>query len=132
MAYIQIPRDFSKVKTKVMFNLTKRQLCCFSLAAAAGVPTYLVTRQVVGNDLAVLLMIGLMLPFFFFAMFERDGQPAEVILRNYARARLWPGVRPYKNQNLYNYLHEEGSFIAHKNKAPGRVPARRNNSGKKR
>ena len=29
MAYVPVPKDLTKVKTKVMFNLTKRQLVCF-------------------------------------------------------------------------------------------------------
>lgn len=67
-----------------------------------GIPVYLLTRPVIGNSPALFLMIGLMLPFFFFAMFERDGLPFEKILRNYIRARfLWPQVRPYKTENFY-------------------------------
>ena len=31
-AYISVPRDFSKVKSKVAFNLTARQLVCFGAA----------------------------------------------------------------------------------------------------
>ena len=34
MAYVPVPKDLTKVKTKVMFNLTKRQLVCFSGGAA--------------------------------------------------------------------------------------------------
>ncbi len=30
MAYVPVPKDLTKVKTKVMFNLTKRQLICFT------------------------------------------------------------------------------------------------------
>ena len=30
MAYVAVPKDLSKVKSKVAFNLTKRQLICFS------------------------------------------------------------------------------------------------------
>lgn len=30
-SYISVPRDLTKVKSKVMFNLTKRQLICFWL-----------------------------------------------------------------------------------------------------
>lgn len=30
-AYIPVPRDLTRVKSKVFFNLTKRQLICFSL-----------------------------------------------------------------------------------------------------
>ena len=29
MAYVPVPKDLTKVKTKVAFNLTKRQLVCF-------------------------------------------------------------------------------------------------------
>ena len=36
MAFVPVPKDLNRVKTKVMFNLTKRQLICFALAAAAG------------------------------------------------------------------------------------------------
>ena len=98
MPYVQVPKDLSKVKTKLALNLTKRQLICFSGAAAVGIPVYLLTRPVIGSSPALFLMIGLMLPFFFFAMFERDGLPFEKILRNYIRARfLWP----YKTENFY-------------------------------
>ena len=29
MAYVNVPKDLSKVKSKVLMNLTKRQLVCF-------------------------------------------------------------------------------------------------------
>ena len=31
MAFVPVPKDLNRVKTKVMFNLTKRQLICFSM-----------------------------------------------------------------------------------------------------
>ena len=74
MPYVPVPKDLTKVKTKLAFNLTKRQLICFSLAGLVGLPVYFFTRGAIGNSAAVLLMIGLMMPFFFFAMYERDGQ----------------------------------------------------------
>ena len=39
-AYISVPRDLANVKTKVAFNLTKRQLICFGAAALVGVPLF--------------------------------------------------------------------------------------------
>jgi len=33
MAYVNVPKDLTKVKTKVLFNLTKRQLICFGRRA---------------------------------------------------------------------------------------------------
>ena len=32
MAYVTVPKDLTKVKSKVLFGLTKRQLACFSPA----------------------------------------------------------------------------------------------------
>lgn len=33
MPYVNVPNDLSRVKTKIAFNLTKRQLVCFGGAA---------------------------------------------------------------------------------------------------
>ena len=33
MAYVTVPKDLSKIKNKVLFGLTKRQLVCFGSAA---------------------------------------------------------------------------------------------------
>jgi hypothetical protein len=112
MAFVPVPKDLSKVKTKVALNLTKRQIICFAFAGAIGVPIYFATRGAIGNSAAILIMMGLMLPFFFLAMYERDGQPAEILLRNFIRAKLWPAKRLYKTENLYKYLEEEAKHIA--------------------
>ena len=112
MPFVPVPRDLSKIRTKIAFNLSKRQLICFSLAAAVGVPTYFITRGPLGNTGAVFLMIGLMLPFFFFAMYEKDEQAAEKILRNIVRAKWFPARRPYRTENLYQYLETEGKALA--------------------
>ena len=95
-AYISVPRDFSKVKSKVAFNLTARQLICFGAAAVVGVPLFFVLRDTAGNSGATLGMMAVMLPMFFLAMYQKNGQPAEKILRYYFQARfVRPKVRPY-------------------------------------
>ena len=35
MAYVPVPNDLSRIKTKLAFNLTKRQLICFSISFLA-------------------------------------------------------------------------------------------------
>ncbi len=75
--YVPVPKDLTTVKTKVAFNLTKRQLICFGLAAAVAVPTYFLTRGALGTTGAVMTLVIAALPFFFLAMYEKDGQPAE-------------------------------------------------------
>lgn len=102
MAYVNVPNDLSKIKTKLAFNLTKRQLICFGAAAAAGVPLYLLTRGALGNSAALLLMLAVMLPAFLLAMYERDGLPLEKVLYHIIRAKyLRPGVRLYRTENIY-------------------------------
>ena len=49
MPYVNVPNDLSKIKTKMAFNLTKRQLVCFGSAGAVGIPAYLLTRGTLGN-----------------------------------------------------------------------------------
>jgi hypothetical protein len=107
----------TKVKSKILLGLTGRQLICFGTAAAIGVPTYFFTKGVFGNSGAVLLMIVLMLPGFFVAMYEKDGMPAEKILRNILRSRFFfPAKRPYKTENFYNILEREALYTRQKPK----------------
>lgn len=104
---VPVPKDLSGIKTKVALNLTKRQLICFGSAAAVGIPFYLVTKGVLGTQGAALIMVALMLPFFFLAMYEKDGFPAEKILYFMVRQKyLMPGIRPYKSENLFKQLEE--------------------------
>ena len=112
MAYVSVPNDLSKIKTKVAFNLTKRQLLCFGAAALIGIPAYLFARSTIGNTGAMLLMITLMLPCFLIAMYERDGLPFEKVVGNIVRSKfLWPGTRPYQTQNIYAYLSTPGKEV---------------------
>ena len=117
MPYVNVPNDLSRIKSKLAFNLTKRQLLCFSGAAIIGVPTYLFTRSAIGNGGAMLLMIALMLPFFFFALYEKDGLPAEKVARNMIRSVfIRPEPRPYKTENIYAILTKEEITVEPKKK----------------
>lgn len=104
-AYIPVPRDLTRVKSKVFFNLTKRQLICFSAAALIGVPLFFLVKSTGNVSLAALSMIIVMLPLFFLAMYEKDGQPLEVIAGYFIQAKfVRPKVRPYQTDNYYDAL----------------------------
>ena len=105
MAYVNVPKDLTEVKTKVLFNLTKRQLVCFALAAVVGVPVFFLLRGTVGASASAIVMVALMLPFFLFAMYERNGQPLEEVVGNILRVNfLRPKERPYETRNYYALL----------------------------
>ena len=102
MAYVPVPKDLTKVKTKVAFNLTKRQLVCFGGGALIGVPLFFLLRGPVGNSVAAMCMMLVMLPFFLLAMYEKHGQPLEKIL-----AIIRPKERPYRTNNFYAVLERQ-------------------------
>lgn len=64
-AYISVPRDLTRVKSKVFLNLTKRQLVCFAFAASLGVPSFFLLKKTGNVSLATLGMMLIMLPLFF-------------------------------------------------------------------
>ena len=108
-AYVPVPRDLSRVKSKIIFNLTKRQLLCFGTAALIGVPVFFLIKKSTGNiSLAAISMMFLMLPLFFLAMYERDGQPLEVIARHFIETKfIRPKIRPYQTDNYYRVLERQ-------------------------
>ena len=102
MAYVTVPKDLSKIKTKVAFNLTKRQIVCLGAALLVGLPLFFLLKGSAGTTLAAMAMIVVMLPCFLFAMYERHGQPLEVVVKNIIQTKFTrPKERPYQTENFY-------------------------------
>ena len=104
-AYISVPRDLTKVKSKVAFNLTKRQLVCFGTAALIGVPLFFVLRDSGGNTAATLGMMAVMLPAFFLGYVREKrsahGKAAVVLCAGpVSRARRFAPTRPTTTMRL--------------------------------
>ena len=129
MAYVPVPKDLTKVKTKVAFNLTKRQLVCFGCGALIGVPLFFLLRGPAGNSVAAMCMMLVMLPFFMPAMSEKHGQPLERIISNILKvAVIRPKQRPYRTNNFYAVLERQANLdkevydiVRGKDKAAGRT-----------
>ncbi|MFM0789308.1 PrgI family protein [Streptococcus suis] len=118
MAYVQIPKDLSKVKAKIAFNLTKRQLIGFAVAGFVSLPVYLSIRESVGNDLAMLVFILLAFPFLFLTFYEKDGLTSEIYLKYiFLQQHYQPCVR-YK-RTLYRKIHKEEVHETRKKKKTG-------------
>lgn len=102
MAFVSVPKDLTKIKNKVVLNLTKRQLVCLVAAAAVGLPFYFLTKKYIGTSNAATGMVLLMLPAFLFAMYEKDGMPLEKVLLNMINVKFKkPAVRRYEIKNIY-------------------------------
>lgn len=102
MAFVSVPKDLTKIKNKVVLNLTKRQLVCLVVAAAVGLPFYFLTKKYIGTSNAATGMVLFMLPAFLFAMYEKDGMPLEKVLYNIINVKFKkPAVRRYEIKNIY-------------------------------
>lgn len=128
MAYVTIPKDLSRIQSKVLFGLTKRQVICFGAAALVGVPLFFLAKGSLGTTTAALCMILVMLPFFLFAMYEKNGQPLEVFLGHLIQNKfIRPKVRIYRTNNLYSalvrqsQLEQEVKRIARKGRKTGKA-----------
>ena len=108
MAYVPVPKDLSKIKTKVAFNLTKRQIVCFAVALIVGLPLFFLLKDSAGTSAASFVMIVVMLPCFLMAMYEKHGQPLEVVVKNIIQTKfVRPKERPYQTQNVYAVLEKQ-------------------------
>jgi len=108
MAYVPVPKDLNAVKTKVLFNLTKRQLICFGGGAAIAVPLFFLCKSVMSTSAASIIMIVVLLPFMLLAMYEKNGQPLEKIVWNIVQVCfLRPKQRPYRTNNFYAVLERQ-------------------------
>ena len=130
MAYVTIPKDLSRIQSKVLFGLTKRQVICFGAAALVGVPLFFLAKASLETTTAALCMILVMLPFFLFAMYEKNGQPLEVFLGHLIQNKfIRPKVRIYQTNNLYSALvrqsklEQEVKRIARKGRKTGKAYA---------
>ena len=104
-SYISVPRDLTKVKSKVFLNLTKRQIICFIVAGLIGVPSFFLIKSMAPVNVAVMSMMVIMMPIFFFALYEKNGRPLEVYLGHFIEAVfVRPKKRPYKTDNYYSAL----------------------------
>ena len=109
--YADVPKDLTKIKTKFMFNLTKRQIICFGGGALIGVPLYFLTRNVLTSSLSMMLMILVMMPFFLMALYEKNGQPLEKILHYIIQSRFArPKKRIYRTNNVYAALMRQSAI----------------------
>ena len=105
---VKVPSDLTRVKEKVMFGLTKRQVVCFSLAALIGLPTFFLLKKLnVDVSVPTFAMMAVMMPLFFVAMFEKNGDTLELIIQRVLEFKL------KKNQEtkLFDRMYENGIVL---------------------
>lgn len=103
MAYVTIPKDLSKIKTKFLWFLTGKQFLLVLLGGVTvGLPVFFLTRGSIGSGPALLLLFFSVFPFGFFATYQKDGLSAKQWLQAIIRHKIYPQKRIYKTQNFYS------------------------------
>lgn len=131
IAYVTIPKDLTKIKSKVLFGLTRRQLICFGTAVLIGVPLFFFCRSSLGTTAASMCMIFVMLPLFLLALYEKNGQPLEVVLGHMIQCKfIRPKVRIYQTNNAYSALMRQAKLEQEVNAIVTRQQKARKREGK--
>ncbi len=104
MPYVNMTKDFNEVRKPVALGLTKRQLFGVMLAAAIGIPLYLLLYKKMGVDsgIAVFSMVICLMPVGFATFYTKDGLFIEKHIMFYWETHhVRATERPYRTQNLY-------------------------------
>lgn len=105
MGKVIVAKDVVKRENKLLFNLTKRQIVCFLIAALVAMPVFLATKGFLG-DFALYLAAFLGFPFLAAGFYRpKDGRPLEKVLLNFIEVKFkQPQVRYWQNDNIYNCI----------------------------
>lgn len=120
MAYVKVPKDLTKVKTKVALNMTKRQLIGFSIAGLIGFPVYMLCKNYLSTDISMIVMSIAVLPVLFATLYEKDNLPFEKHLAYILKFHKSKKIRIYKAKSIYHTKRTRKWDTGSKNKANGR------------
>ena len=73
-----------------------------------GLPLFFLLKDSAGTSMAAFAMIIVMLPCFLLAMYEKHGQPLEVVIKNVIQTKfIRPKERPYQTENFYVVIEKQ-------------------------
>ena len=117
MIEVKIPKEIRDFKSKVIFNLTARQIICLVLAIAIDVPAYIFLKPIIGDEIASWLVIFLAAPIFLVGFIKKDGMSYEKYILIMLRfSFLTPRIRKYKTENIFTYINNEQKKNSFENK----------------
>lgn len=103
MIEVEMSKDIRDTPPKIIGPFTKRQLICVGIAAAYGVPVFLLLKNVgVQVILSIVIAIILMAPAIACGWVSLFGVPLEKFMLHIAKTMLLtPGKRKYQTENTY-------------------------------
>ena len=115
---IKMSSNISKYKPKFISNFTLRQTISLVVCLAINVPTYLLIKTYINEELASWLILILGVPILCFGWAEFQGLPFEKFIGEFILSNfIAPKIRPFKIEDeLEEFIKEEknSEFISEK------------------
>lgn len=105
--YIQIPKDLNDIKEKFMFGLTKRQVICFAIGFAVGLPVFFLTKSILGLSGAIFAMGIIAAPAIICGIYKKNGIHFEQQVKFMIAYFKKPRKRIYRTTNVYKSIERQ-------------------------
>lgn len=103
-----IPKEIKDFKEKVVFGLTIRQLVATIITLGICIPTYVLGRPYVGDEVASWACILVGVPSIAFGFFSKNGMTFEKYVGAIVKSSvILPTQRKYKTENFFEELEKE-------------------------
>ncbi|MDE6425639.1 MAG: PrgI family protein [Ruminococcus sp.] len=102
--YVSIPKDLNDIKEKFVMGFTKRQVICFGIGLAVGVPVFFLTRTAIGMSGAIFAMGACAAPAILCGLYRKNGVFLEKQVKYIREYFTRPRKRYYRTINIFECI----------------------------
>ncbi len=102
--YVSIPKDLNDIKEKFVMGFTKRQVICFGIGLAVGVPVFFLTRNALGMSGAIFVMGACAAPAILCGLYRKNGVFLEKQVKYMREYFTRPRKRYYRTTNIFECI----------------------------
>ena len=102
--YVSIPKDLNDIKEKFIMGFTKRQVICFGIGLAVGVPVFFLTRTALGMSGAIFAMGACAAPAILCGLYRKNGVFLEKQAKYMREYFTRPRKRYYRTTNIFECI----------------------------
>ena len=102
--YVSIPKDLNDIKEKFIMGFTKRQVICFGIGLAVGVPVFFLTRTALGMSGAIFAMGACATPAILCGLYRKNGVFLEKQVKYMREYFTRPRNRYYRITNIFECI----------------------------
>lgn len=114
--YVSIPKDLNDIKEKFIMGFTKRQVICFGIGLAVGVPVFFLTRTALGMSGAIFAMGACAAPAILCGLYRKNGVFPEKQAKYMREYFTRPRKRYYKTTNIFECISNQIEYSKIKKK----------------